>query len=223
MTENNFEYQELPDGSVRITGMKDRCEELVIPDRLDGKKVTEIGPMAFSGWKELRRITLPEGLLIICHNAFSGCENLDKVFLPNGLKELEDFAFSKCTGMSYIRIPSSLTTTGLNALPGAILVLESYSPLAGKYRRDRYIYRDGNESIEKLEERVAACRKKQKRSGRLAVGLFTLFLLFGIIMMAGLLLKNTQVLTVGWIGAAFFGIIMFALIKADSSKNNPQR
>ena len=218
MEENNFEVQELPNGSVRITGMKDHCEELLIPEKIGDKKVAEIGPMAFSGWKELRRVTLPEGLIKICHNAFSECENLEKVFLPNGLAELEDYAFSNCTGMNYIRIPFSLMKVGLNALPDAVLVLESYSPLADKYPKSRYVYWDGDEPLEKLEERVSARQKKRKKAGPLAVGLFALFLLFGIVMIAGLLLKNARVLTIGWIGTALFGIIIFAWIKTDQKR-----
>ena len=220
MTENDFEYQELPDGSVRITGMKDRCEELVIPERLGGKKVTEIGPMAFSGWKELRRITLPEGLLKICHNAFSGCENLDKVFLPDGLTELGDFAFNNCTGMSYIRIPASLTKVGLKALPGTVLILPPYSPLAARYPKNRYVYWDEKESLEKLEERISARRKEQKRTAGLAIGLFSLFALFGVVMLAGLFLKNTKVLTIGWIGTALFGIILLIRVRMDQKKKS---
>ena len=121
--------------------------------------------------------------------------------------------------MNYIRIPYSLTKVGLHALPNAVLVLESYSPLADKYPKNRYIYWDGNGPLEKLEERVASHQKKQKRAGKLAVSLFSLFLAFGIAMLAGLFLKNTRVLTIGWIGAAFFGVIIFIWIKKDSKKN----
>ena len=52
--------------------------------------------------------------------------------------------------------------------------------------------------------------------------LVSLAAVFGFTMIAGLFLKNTQVLTIGWVGFAFFFIIFFILIKADEKKN-PRR
>lgn len=212
--ENGFEYKELPDGTVRITGGPADAEELTFPEKIGDRKVSEIGPMAFSGRKELRRITLPKGLRVIRTNAFSGCDNLDKVFLPDGLEEIEDFAFNNCV-MSYIRIPPSVKKTGLHALPDAMLVLPSYSPLAASCRQGRYVYWDGTEPLEKLEERIASLEKNRRKKNRMALIPAALFFVFGFTMMAGLFLRNTQVLTIGWIGTAAFGIIMAVIIRRD--------
>ena len=219
MAETGFEYKELPDGTIRITGGQASAEELVIPEKIGDKQVTEIGPMAFSGRKELKRVTLPDGLRIIQGNAFSGCESLEKVFLPEGLTELGDFAFNNCTGLNYIVIPTTLKKTGFNALTAGMLVLPPRSPLAASYRKDRYIYWDGKEPVEQLEERIAACKLKQKKHSRLVLCVVGLFFLFGFTMMAGLLLKIPRVLTVGWIGTAAFGIVIALMIRQDNQKN----
>ena len=162
------------------------------------------------------------------HNEYDGVQHdytrkgglvWEKVFLPEGLTELGDFAFNNCTGLNYIVIPTTLKKTGFNALTAGMLVLPPRSPLAASYRKDRYIYWDGKEPVEQLEERIAACKLKQKKHSRLVLCVVGLFFLFGFTMMAGLLLKIPRVLTVGWIGTAAFGIVIALMIRQDNQKN----
>ena len=70
----NFQYQELADGTLRITDYKeDRVKEVIIPAEIEGKKVTSIGDYAFSGQSSLDSISVPDGIISIGEGAFYNC------------------------------------------------------------------------------------------------------------------------------------------------------
>lgn len=214
MTENGFQFQDLQDGSVRLTGWDGKADELVIPEKIGDRKVTEIGPMAFSKNETLRQVTVPKEIRVIRHNAFSSCTNLEKVVLQSGVMELGDFAFNNCPKVTYIMLPSTLKKIGLNALPEkAALVVGSYSPLIHSLNQSRIVYWDGSEPSDELETKVAKKQKSRAKISAFAVCVYSGFLLFGMLMMVGLFIKNTQMLIAGWIGMAFFGVIMAIMIK----------
>lgn len=57
-----FEYEQKDDGTIKITGLKDgSLKVLVIPEKIEGKSVTEIGEYAFSGCNSLKTIHTPAG------------------------------------------------------------------------------------------------------------------------------------------------------------------
>ena len=62
---DGYTYSDAGDGGIKLTGYTGQDTKLVIPDTLDGKKVTEIGDGCFSGnpWPE--RVYVPEGVVKI--------------------------------------------------------------------------------------------------------------------------------------------------------------
>jgi hypothetical protein len=109
--------------------------EIVIPEQIDGKPVTQIadsafmdcsslksitipgsvtsiGEWAFSDCKSLRSITISDGVTSIGANAFWGCFSLKSVSLPDSLTSIGDFAFNDCISLSSIVIPNSVKNIG---------------------------------------------------------------------------------------------------------------
>ncbi len=74
-----------------------------------GNKVEDIGRLAFSGFKKLKEIEVPESVTTIGYNAFSNCDEVEKVVLHNQLHTIGRSAFSGCKGLKEIEIPDNIT------------------------------------------------------------------------------------------------------------------
>ena len=143
-------YRLSESGSVYITNRfhgfsgalhcKDRFpEDLVLPETVDGRPLTEIGGSAFSQFGRLVSVTVPgtvrtignnaffackglkavhlqEGLRKIDYRAFQGCTSLEKVEIPEGVTEIGEYAFDYCPALTLISIPRSVKNIGFGAL-----------------------------------------------------------------------------------------------------------
>ena len=97
IVKDGITYYILPDGSL-VAAESDYNynyeiveETVVIPDEIDGRKVTMLaGAMAYSG---ITNIILPETLTYILPNAFANCENLKKLEINCPEAVIEDGAF----------------------------------------------------------------------------------------------------------------------------------
>lgn len=75
----------------------------IIPDELNGYKVTRIGESAFEGAKQVTgEVTLPDSIKYIGKNAFKNCSMLTGIKLGKGLIEIDDYAFSNCSSLKYV-------------------------------------------------------------------------------------------------------------------------
>lgn len=113
-------YEEGNDGIV-ITGCKSMDGYLILPDEVEGRKVVEIGPYAFSKWEEkpesklwrnprnsgredifpihldkVKEVWLPYHVREIGKYAFYRCRNLKKLILSNSLKGIGGGVFTGC-------------------------------------------------------------------------------------------------------------------------------
>ena len=110
-------------------------EEYIVPDN-----VTSLGGWSFSIWRDLKRVTLPEGLReidgafywcsgleelnipsttnCIRSQSFEGCEKLTTLVLPEGITEIEHGTFGGCIKLASITLPNSLRTIDANAFGG---------------------------------------------------------------------------------------------------------
>lgn len=79
--------------------------EAALPARFLGMRVTEIGPMAFSGQAGLTEFTVPEGVRSLGSCAFAGCANLRSIKLPASLAAIGDAAFAGCPVDMKISVP----------------------------------------------------------------------------------------------------------------------
>lgn len=99
--ENNF-------SEITITGYEGASNQLNIPKTINGKPVTLIAPDAFSGFKAMTSVTIPDTVTCIA-NAFQTCTSLVSVQLGNGVTDLS-YAFVNCISLKEIYLPESVET-----------------------------------------------------------------------------------------------------------------
>ncbi|MDE6023950.1 MAG: leucine-rich repeat domain-containing protein [Lachnospiraceae bacterium] len=109
LTYQDWEYQELEDGTVEIVKYNGNEDELVIPKDIDGKRVTSIGYQAFM-WCASTSIEIPLGITSIGDSAFSGCSSLINIEIPSSVTNIAFTAFQGCSGLTTIEIPSGVTS-----------------------------------------------------------------------------------------------------------------
>ena len=114
-----------------ICGIKDgenNIKDVVIPDKINGYTVTEIGEYAFSSrnvelykfqWFKYQEkdnmfnsISIPETVKSIGDYAFAGCFKLTSINMSSGVTMIGNYAFYECEGLTTVNIPNSVTTIG---------------------------------------------------------------------------------------------------------------
>ena len=104
---------DVPEGTRLVAGYAfSGCKELTrisLPET-----VTEVGPYAFESCKKLGEINLPKGLKVIHKGTFNSCETLgtSTLTLPENLQEIEDFSFWKTVRLTELRFPEGLRKIG---------------------------------------------------------------------------------------------------------------
>ncbi len=79
-TSGDWEYILPEDGTAEIKGYSNKeAETVVIPEELDGKRVTGIGENAFSGHESLKSITIPDSVTSVAANPFLNCKSLTEI------------------------------------------------------------------------------------------------------------------------------------------------
>ncbi len=112
-------------------------EYLVIPEEIDGKKVTKIGGSLTGYMKSvLRKVKIPNTVTVIGDGAFEYCTELEDVIIPDSVTTIERSAFSNCTKLSKIKLPNNLISIGQGAfsnsnltslkLPDSLVSLEGF-------------------------------------------------------------------------------------------------
>ncbi len=114
----------LPDGTLELKNYRGADTEIVVPDRIGSKRVTRIGDHCFApgphwhmkisitNWeirKNIKSVTIPEGIREIGLFAFDGCGNLQEVILNEGLIMIGEGAFEFCKSLKTVVIPRSVT------------------------------------------------------------------------------------------------------------------
>lgn len=89
-----------------------RVAELVIPEYIDGYRVTAIGKEAFRSRTILKSVVIPDGVISIGENAFEGCTELESIRLPDTLTKIGMKAFLECSSLVSIVIPDGVTYIG---------------------------------------------------------------------------------------------------------------
>ena len=145
-TVNEFEvdgikYADIDDVSVKVIGYNKELlpEDLVIPETVEGKTVTEIGERAFFK-TNIKSVIVPQTVTTIGQSAFSTilsltsatilgniteisngvfyyCPHLSEVSLPDSIKHIGDEAFGTCR-LENFQLPKNLETIGSYAFRG---------------------------------------------------------------------------------------------------------
>ena len=91
-----------------------RCESddhvLVVPERVDGLMVTEIGDGAFAGLLRVREIDLPSSVVRIGAGAFANCIDLRRLRFPTGLKDDDPSWLIGCERLEDVVLPGAATS-----------------------------------------------------------------------------------------------------------------
>ncbi len=99
-----------------ITGEIISCDEsvtsAVIPDTINGVKITGIEEDAFSDCINLTDVKISEGITNIADWAFSNCQSLKIVEIPKSVINIGEGAFHNCINLQAIEIPEETVSIG---------------------------------------------------------------------------------------------------------------
>ena len=131
----DWKYSVLDDDSLRLDDYIGSDEEIIIPSKISGKIVTEIGEgvldadnINFSSTRKISakqkkvrnhitRIVLPDTIVKVGKYAFRMC-SVKEVKLSDNITEIGDGAFANCKSLEKIEMPSVLKTIGKEAFSG---------------------------------------------------------------------------------------------------------
>ncbi len=89
--------------------------ELIVPDTLDGQKITSLSDGCFENCTSLTSVVLPNSLETIGKHAFRGCTALRGIRIPDSVSRIGIEAFYGCSALEAIALSDSVTYIG----PGA--------------------------------------------------------------------------------------------------------
>ena len=110
LTYGDFQYEVNDNSTVTITEYTGNGGNVTIPNKIDGKSVTEIGKYAFYGCTDLTSVNIPNTVISIGNNVFYGCTNLTTINIPNSVQSIGEDAF--CNTTWYNRQPDGIVYTG---------------------------------------------------------------------------------------------------------------
>lgn len=128
-----FDYVEQDEGySVTLKSDIEIPNEIEIPSTYNGKEVTEIGQSGFAN-SEIVSVIIPSTVLKICDDAFSGCKNLKTVTMKEGLTYIGHRAFKGCSSIENLVFPDSVTYIGHETLSGCGGIVSIVLPYIGNF------------------------------------------------------------------------------------------
>lgn len=103
----DYQYAEIENGAA-IIYCSSVDSVINVPAELDGVKITDIYPAAFSG-TNASEIVISEGIENVRKTAFYDSPNLKKVTLPQSVVLIEDSVFSNCTALETVDLGGAVT------------------------------------------------------------------------------------------------------------------
>ncbi len=91
-----------------ITDCDTSVTSVVIPDTINGIKITSIGDYAFSSCENLVNITIPNSVTSIGDHVFEKCSNLVELTIPDSVVNLGRCAFLECDNINKIILSDNL-------------------------------------------------------------------------------------------------------------------
>ena len=92
--------------------------DIIIPEYIDGYRVTGIGDYAFEDCNALTSIVMPGSVTSIGEGAFWLCRNLTGMDIPDGVTSIGIGAFGECVRIKSMVIPNSVTRIGFGVFVG---------------------------------------------------------------------------------------------------------
>ena len=85
---------------------------VIVPEEIDGYKVTEIAEGAFENRKNILGVLLPDTVTRIAEKAFLGCSNLKNIRFGSGISWIGPEAFAECSVLENLKISAVLDYVG---------------------------------------------------------------------------------------------------------------
>ena len=101
-----------PDGTLTIAKYECTGEAAIIPETLDGRRVTAIGDYAFFWCMSLTSVEIPQSVTRIGTCAFQHCWNLRSARIPDRVDRIGPSAFGYCRPLAEVTIPRGVTDIG---------------------------------------------------------------------------------------------------------------
>ncbi len=122
ITSGDFIYIVNDEGTVSIVEYTGSDADLVIPNTIDGKKVTRVaeeyfkkydtvtflhsGPIFTDSNKgKIENIVISDGISTLGSHAFDGCNNLRSIIIPDSVKTINIWSFRNCASLESLKIP----------------------------------------------------------------------------------------------------------------------
>lgn len=118
----NLNWEKTKEGTARLLGVTDMPGELVLPEKIEGLPLTEVGPYCFAKNKYLERVVLPDTISKIDRMAFYNCTGLKELELGANLTELGGDAFMNCHNLHQLKV-----RCGAKASSGVRFILRQIS------------------------------------------------------------------------------------------------
>lgn len=99
-------------------------ENVIVP-----KGIVKIGRGAFRDNQQIRTVTLPTSLRVICADAFSA-SSLEEITIPEGVSEIGYNAFRSCKNLRKVQLPGTLLSIEHGAFSGCSALTELKLPLS---------------------------------------------------------------------------------------------
>jgi len=90
-----------------LSGREEEAFDLVIPEYLDGLRVTAIKDGAFLGYRKLLSVVVPDGVTEIGEYTFHDCDCLKRVVIPESVTEISPIAFDRRRLPILVVVPNS--------------------------------------------------------------------------------------------------------------------
>lgn len=99
-------------GTVIITKYIGEETDVVIPNRLRGKKVVAINGSAFRNNKEITSVKFNDYIVSVGINAFQGCDKLTSVDMGKSVQSIDNNVFSNCPELTEVKFSPALEKLG---------------------------------------------------------------------------------------------------------------
>ena len=104
----DYSYELIDEDTITILNYSGSEKNLVIPEKIDGKKVKKIGYGAFAECKSIESLVIPETITIIDNYSFSQCSQLQTIVIPDSVVSIGQYAFAGCSSMENLKIPNGI-------------------------------------------------------------------------------------------------------------------
>ena len=105
-----YSFEPNGDGTIKITGLLEPIEDIIIPVYINGLRVTAIADEAFRSETGITSVIIPEGVTSIGESAFVYCSNLTSITIPESVTSIGEYAFAACSSLTSIIIPEGVTS-----------------------------------------------------------------------------------------------------------------